>query len=580
MSDKEVLKYLEQTTTVDIYRNTGEGPQLLTLVSAESVTYCKQIDSDKTLHVVDKKHAEKFCLQRVAGDHNKLNVLVYPNMNIGMIDNETLSLANGSYEEKVIPRLEMPSCNYVCTFDGNQIIVAADKVSCEIRASADVTMKVLLISFGIYCSLTKYELCTTQIEDKLIDKEIRRTFKHIFLRLGNVSVSAIGKFDMNGKHTGFSIVDKENKIILFATYISLGDTEGWLMVQDAEKNEFFRTYLKDQDSTVYDEANIIGKVTYTHIPIRKMTLNVFLPNRLQNRFHGEYLLSGYGCCIRDGNDEQVAQLIMPKDCRVGNLTLLENLSVLDKKVILSQFIKSCIFSFKMNLQTPLVKAVTQPPSTGRIAENAYTFVNYKDVLAHLPIRHDLWPVGFNAKKTIFYYNLSPMAKVDPNVKITPQEETVFTFECALSTDHKDIDIATLKTRYGEEIMYVKKLKESGCYNVCAPNHRLIANIKNFMCYDASSNVLAKLNIVTEKKAYTKKEKLMVFFDREACVEFHISIIVHATRLNAFREGYKRHAFSSENWALGIACTLIYSIYSLDHVNQSFPMLSYNYKKRP
>ena len=30
MEDEKVLKYLEETTSVEIYKNTGEGPQVLT----------------------------------------------------------------------------------------------------------------------------------------------------------------------------------------------------------------------------------------------------------------------------------------------------------------------------------------------------------------------------------------------------------------------------------------------------------------------------------------------------------------------------------------------------------------------
>ena len=122
MEDEKVLKYPEETTSVEIYKNTGEGPQVLTLVSPESVTYCKKSFSGNTFMVMNTKQTEKFCLQRAGNAKLKWSMIAYPSIDIGIIGDHTLLLADGFHKKWVIQQRDSNG-NCISTLDDNQVIV-------------------------------------------------------------------------------------------------------------------------------------------------------------------------------------------------------------------------------------------------------------------------------------------------------------------------------------------------------------------------------------------------------------------------------------------------------------------------
>ena len=178
MTDHDVLKYLEQTATVDIYKNTGKGRQVLTLVSKNSVTYCKRINQRNALAVLDGECKERFYLKQAAKSPYKVDVFAHPNIYIGNIDDLKLSLENGLYKQRCPARNRGEDGEFIYKIDDNQITVAKQVVTCSIQMSEDVTQKALLVAFGIYCSMIQHGPYVDPTEDDIISNQIRRTYKH------------------------------------------------------------------------------------------------------------------------------------------------------------------------------------------------------------------------------------------------------------------------------------------------------------------------------------------------------------------------------------------------------------------
>ena len=72
--------------------------------------------------VMDTKHTEKFCLQRAGNAKLKWNVVAHPSIDIGIIDDHMLSLADGFHEKWVIQQRDSNG-NFISTLDDNQVIV-------------------------------------------------------------------------------------------------------------------------------------------------------------------------------------------------------------------------------------------------------------------------------------------------------------------------------------------------------------------------------------------------------------------------------------------------------------------------
>ena len=352
------------------------------------------------------------------------------------------------------------------------------------------------------------------------------------------------------------------------------------MVQDVKGNEQFRTYFEKKYSTVFEGSDIIGEIEYTH-PANdtgSMKLDVHSSEGIQNHFNGAYD-ADTSCYIRDTNGNVVAS-VTPSRSRITKLTVQKGLTVHKKKVLLSQLIKTCIYNYNIHQSLPVFFAITQPTSSTSFIKDTFTCTNYKDAFTNLKQKHRVWLVGYNAAKEVLYYNFVPeLNKGKENAPVS-LGKSVFTFECRLSEDQKDIESFTLKNRFGEDIIYLKRQSESSYYDLLAPNDNLIAILDRWSCYDHRSKLIIRPDTRTDRKSPYGNDIILLQSLENRDIGLKVYAVKHFTHLAAYYAAHRKGIISSEQWAIAISYALFFSFYKFSPVKHLAPRIFYNYAKLP
>ena len=590
---------------VDIYKNTEESLQVLTLVSKNSVTYCKRISQSSTLAVLDGKRKEIFYLKRVARSSYNVDVLVHPDVYIGNIDNLASSLANGLYKQRRPVRNTGENGEIIYKFDDNEITVTKQMVTCTIQLSEEVTLKAFLVAFGIYCSMIQHGPYVDPTEDNIISNQIKTTYNHeldvsrfsdfennkcvkktdqselksdVFSGMSEAVLKAVGKFNEASTHTGYSIMDKTNsEIILFLTFVYVDHLDRWLLAQDVNGKEQFRAHFKDENTTVYDGSAIIGRTRYRRNigQVTRMNIRVYSNDEMQNQFRGTFDGNEYQLFVEDSENTVIASLLAPASAS-AKFMISKELTTNEKKTVLSQIVKTCFYCFRMDQHLPLAQAVTQSPYIDSRVKDETRTVDYQQVLTRLSQDHVLWPVGCNREKLVYFNLVSAKCESAAEKTTSILKETIFTFECVFENDTKTIDTATLKTSFGEDIIYIKR-REDGSATVLTSQNVTIANIYKNSCYNASSEEIMSVSIAEDKTTKKKKE---IFFLKFTNPHFTVKEVKFDPYLRVRYESYKNlTSITSDHWAIAIAYALIISCDKFNLDVQSLPIISYYYAKK-
>ena len=173
---------------------------------------------------------------------------------------------------------------------------------------------------------------------------------------------------------------------LLLTNICIPQKDGWWfrVLKAMNSSEHI---LKKKYSTVFEGSDIIGEIEYTH-PANdtgSMKLDVHSSEGIQNHFNGAYD-ADTSCHIRDIDGNVVAS-VTPSRSRITKLTVQKGLTVHEKKVLLSQLIKTCIYNYNIHQSLPVFFAVTQPTSYTSFIKDTFTCTNYKDAFTNLKQKH-------------------------------------------------------------------------------------------------------------------------------------------------------------------------------------------------